>query len=358
MISAMKSQGVKWLGVIVGLVLVLGTIAFFLDRGGDEPVVGDTRWPAEVRIGFQTIPNGEAIVRHQGWLEESLTREAGVAVRWVNFASGSDVNAALASGDIDIGLLGSTLFATGVERGVPYKLIWIHNVIGDNEALGVRANAGIDDVADLVGKAVATPFGSTTHYTLLSAIRDGGLSPAQVRLLDMKPQDITAAWARGDIDAAYVWEPTLSLLLAEGGRVLVSSADLVERGVVTADLGVVQAEFLQRYPQVVEAYLAAQVRAVRLIQDDPAAAAAIVGDLFDLPADEMIQQMRTLVFVDGCGQVSARWLGHDIAQVIEDTAKFLHGQGLLASTPTGTVVASAIDSGPLASVLGECLVDG
>lgn len=352
-------RGVRLLAAAVTVVVVLGLAAyFFLRRGGDEPAGADLIWPDEVRIAFQTIPNGEAIVRHQGWLEDTLAREHGTTVRWVNFASGSDVNAALAAGDIDIGLIGSTLFATGVERGVPYKLIWIHDVIGDNEALIVRADAGIDDVADLAGKAVATPFGSTTHYTLLSAIRDAGLTPGQVRLLDMKPQDIAAAWVRGDIDAAYVWEPTLSMLVGDGGRVLLSSADLVERGVVTADLGVAQSTFLERYPHVVEMYLAAQVRAVRLIQEDPEEAARIVGDLFDLPAEEMFQQMTTLVFVDGCGQLSQRWLGGDIVPVIEDTAAFLHGQGLLSSTPTRDAVAAAVDVTPLAQVAGECPIDG
>ena len=66
------------------------------------------------------------------------------------------------------------------------------------------------------------------------------------------------------------------MLVGDGGRVLLSSADLVERGVVTADLGVAQSAFLERYPHVVEMYLATQVRAVRLIQEDPEEAASSV----------------------------------------------------------------------------------
>lgn len=353
-----RGQRLTLLLVVVLTAAALGALAWWLERRGGEQASDGPAWPQEVRIGFQTIPNGEAIVRRQGWLEETLTREAGVAVRWVEFASGSDVNAALASGDIDIGLLGSTLFAAGVERGVPYTLIWIHNVIGDNEALVARASAGIGTTADLAGKAVATPFGSTTHYTLLAALQAAGLSTRNVTLLDMKPQDIAAAWARGDIDAAYVWEPTLSLLLESGGHVLVSSADLVERGVVTADLGVVRTDFLQRYPHVVEAYLRAQMRAVEMIRADLPAAAGIVGDLFDLPADEVADQMQKLVFLDGCAQAGSGWLGRDMAAVIADTARFLHDQGLLATVPSDDAIQAAIDAGPLAVVAGMCRSDG
>lgn len=241
---------------------------------------------------------------------------------------------------------------------MPYTLIWIHNVIGDNEALVARASAGIGTTADLAGKAVATPFGSTTHYTLLAALQAAGLSTRNVTLLDMKPQDIAAAWARGDIDAAYVWEPTLSLLLESGGHVLVSSADLVERGVVTGDLGVVRTDFLQRYPHVVEAYLRAQMRAVEMIRADLPAAAGIVGDLFDLPADEVADQMQKLVFLDGCAQAGSGWLGRDMAAVIADTARFLHDQGLLATVPSDDAIQAAIDAAPLAAVAGMCRSDG
>ena len=76
----------------------------------------------------------------------------------------------------------------------------------------------------LIGKKIATPFASTAHYSLLNALKLNGISEKDVELLDMQPADIYAAWQRGDIDAAYVWEPTLANLLSDG-KILLSSAD-------------------------------------------------------------------------------------------------------------------------------------
>lgn len=319
----------------------------------DDPAAGGTPPPAEVRIAFQTIPNGEAVVRHLGWLDTAL-EQRGIRVRWIDFASGSDVNAALASGDVDIGLVGSTLLATGIQRGVPYTLIWIHNVIGDNEALVVRDDGSIRSVADLVGKRVATPFGSTTHYTLLSALQDAGVSPRDVHLLDMKPQDIVAAWTRGDLDGAYVWEPTLSRLEDLGGRVLVSSLDLVDRGIVTADLGVVRTDFLRRHPDVVALYLQVQAEAVRWIQSDPHEAARTVAAAFGIEPDDALQQMEKVLFLDGCQQLSPAWLGRDIVATVERTGEFLHQQGLLPSVPPPEAIRAAVDPEPLRQAVGAC----
>ncbi|MDT5326803.1 MAG: taurine transport system ATP-binding protein [Mycobacterium sp.] len=56
---------------------------------------------------------------------------------------------------------------------------------------------------------MGTPFASTAHYSLLAALAQNQLSASDVRLVDLQPQAILAAWERGDIDAACTWLPTL-----------------------------------------------------------------------------------------------------------------------------------------------------
>ena len=82
-------------------------------------------------------------------------------------------------------------------------------LIGQAEALVARNGSGIEKVADLVGKKVAVPFVSTTHYSLLAALKHWGVDPQAVEILNLRPPEIAAAWQRGDIDAAYVWDPAL-----------------------------------------------------------------------------------------------------------------------------------------------------
>ena len=89
---------------------------------------------------------------------------------------------------------------------------WIYDVIGTAESLVVKNDSGVTDFAGLVGKKVGTPFGSTAHYSLLAALELAGVDPTKVKIIDLQPPDILAAWQRGDIDAAYVWNPTLAEL--------------------------------------------------------------------------------------------------------------------------------------------------
>lgn len=334
--GTLKIMGFRILWPVL-VVVIAAALIFFIPTKERE-----RDFPQEVRIGFQTIPNGEVIVKEYGWLEEALEGHD-VRIHWVDFASGSDVNAALAAGDVDIGLIGSTLFAIGVERGIPYDLIWIHDVIGRSESLIARMDQGIERVSDLRGKVVATPFGSTTHYTLIKALELGGLSPSDVTLVDLKPQDIVAAWTRGDIDAAYVWEPTLAVLEGQNGRVLVSSADLIADGIVTADLGAARSDFLKRYPSVIQVYLEAQARAVALIIENREAAAQIIADAFDITLEQVLPQLAGLEFITACEQASSRWLGGDMVAVIRDTAQFLRDQSILTRVPTDDAFASRIN---------------
>ncbi len=55
---------------------------------------------------------------------------------------------------------------------------------------------------DLIGKRIAVPFISTTHYSLLSALKHWGIKPGQVQIINLQPPAIIAAWQRGDIDGA------------------------------------------------------------------------------------------------------------------------------------------------------------
>src|SRR3989337_2726713 len=161
----------------------------------------------------------------------------GVKIDWKQFDSGRDVNTAMAAGSIDIGLVGSSPAAAGISAGVPYAGIWLYDGIAGNQALGVKKGEGSTEVKDLVGKKVATPFGSTTHYHLLVAFKVFGVDPKKATILDMQPPDMLAAWQRGDLDAGFVWEPTLIKMVEAGGEIILPSRGIAGKGVSTADVG-------------------------------------------------------------------------------------------------------------------------
>ncbi|WP_424216946.1 ABC transporter substrate-binding protein (plasmid) [Streptomyces sp. BI20] len=303
-------------------------------EGGDRPVV---------RIAYQAIPNADLVVKNQGLLEKALPD---VTVKWVKFESGGDVNTAVIAGAVDLGLAGSSPVTKGLSAplNIPYKVLWVHDLIGDNEAL--VAKSGIGSVKDLAGRKVATPFGSTAHYSLLAALTAAGVDPSKVSIVDLQPQDALAAWKRGDVDAAYVWTPTLGELKKDG-KVLVSSRQLAERGKPTADLGVVTNAFAAAHPEVVTAWVKAQDAAVTQARTEPDRAAKSIGAELGLPADEAKRQLAELVLLDAKEQAGPEYLGTPgkpgkLAANLRDAAEFLKGQKAVDAVPDTAVFERAL----------------
>lgn len=336
----------------MGASAAAAALALLVSACGGEGISSSTSDGDTVRIAYQVIPNSAPIVKHEGWLEEELDMD----VEWRQFDAGADVNQAIASGSVDIGLVGSTLVSNGIATGLEYEVPWIYDVIGDNEAL--VAQNGISSIEDLEGKKVATPLGSTTQYSLVEALEQAGVDPESVDIVDMEPPDALAAWKNGSIDAAYVWHPTLQQMEDDGGKVLVTSGDLAEQGVVTADLGIVSTDFADENPDVVSAWLEAENRGAELIQDDPQQAAEIVADEFGVTPEETAAQLKDLIILNRDQQLTPEYLGSEgspgaLSETLFKTGEFLADNDLIDETPDQATFEDVVNPTYLEDAAGE-----
>ena len=145
-----------------------------------------------------------------------IEKATGYKINWRMFGGGGDVIRAMASGDVQVGEVGSAGITAAASQGQDIKLFWILDDIADAEALVARNGSGINSVKDLKGKKVATPFVSTAHYQLMADMKSEGVDPKGVNVMNLRPPEIAAAWERGDIDAAFIWDPVLSKIKANG----------------------------------------------------------------------------------------------------------------------------------------------
>ncbi|MFQ6023382.1 MAG: taurine ABC transporter substrate-binding protein [Acidiferrobacterales bacterium] len=192
----------------------------------------------KVTIGYQLIYNPWKVAIADG----SIEKATGYEIDFRKFDSGSKVINAMASGDVQIALAGSSPIAAGVSRGIDIQLVWIFEDIASAEALVVRDGSGIVSPQDLKGKKLGVPFVSTTHFHTLFALEQFGIEPKEVEILNMQPNQIAAAWLRGDIDAAFVWDPALGRI-KETGKVLITSGQLCKWGKCTFDGMVADAQW-------------------------------------------------------------------------------------------------------------------
>jgi taurine transport system substrate-binding protein len=309
-----------------------------------------------IRIGYQSFPSGDLIVKNNKWLEEALPD---YNIKWTKFDSGADVNTAFIAKELDFGALGSSPVARGLSAplNIPYKVAFVLDVAGDNEALVARNGANVNSIPELRGKRIAAPFASTAHCSLLAALAQNGLSPSDVQLVDLQPQAILAAWDRGDIDAAYSWLPTLDQL-RKTGKDLVTSRQLAKDGKPTLDLGAVSDEFAAAHPDVVDTWRQQEARALSTLKDDPVAAANAIAAEIGLSPDEVSSQLKQGVYLTPEEVASPQWLGADgkpgnIAANLQSASQFLADQKQIPSAAPLTAFQNAIYTKGLPGVLSQ-----
>lgn len=264
--------------------------------------------------------------------EKLIEKETGYNVKWRRFDSGAKVITAMASGSIDIASAGSSPIAAAVSRGVDIELVWILENIADAEALVVRNGSGIVAPSDLKGKRIAVPFVSTTHFHALFALEQFGLTEKDVKLINMQPNTITAAWQRGDIDGAFIWDPALGKIKKDGS-VLITSKTLSSWGKPTFDglvvdkkFGKENADFMAKVLKVV-ADLDQEYRNKKdnFSIDEPISKS--IAKISGGDINEVASVLSLYEFLDFDAQLSCVWLGcggkGGAANSLKSTSEFL-----------------------------------
>lgn len=309
-----------------------------------------------IRVGYQSFPSGDLIVKNNKWLEEALPD---YNIKWTKFDSGADVNTAFIAKELDFGALGSSPVARGLSAplNIPYKVAFVLDVAGDNEALVVRNGTNINSIPELRGKRIATPFASTAHYSLLAALAQNGLSPKDVQLVDLQPQAILAAWDRGDIDAAYSWLPTLDQL-RKTGKDLITSRQMAKDGKPTLDLAAVSDDFADAHPEVVDKWRQQEARALDVIKNDQGAAAKAIAAEIGLSPDEVAGQLKQGVYLTPAEVASPEWLGTEgkpgnVAANLQSASQFLAEQKQIPAASPLKTFQDAIYTKGLPDVLSQ-----
>lgn len=106
------------------------------------------------------------------------------------------------------------------EQGVPVKIAYLGH--RDGTTIMVRSDSTAKDVGELRGKTVAIPSKYSNQYLVIRKLmEDRGLSPNDVKFIEMPPPDMPGALAVRAIDAYIIGEPHAARAELDGtGRVL------------------------------------------------------------------------------------------------------------------------------------------
>ena len=284
-----------------------------------------------VVVGYQT----DALPSSVGIANGDFEKATGAKIDFRRFNSGAEIFAAIASGDVQVGYVGSSPFAAATSRGLDVKAFYLASISGVDEALVVRNGSGINSLADLKGKKLAAAPVSTDHYQLLALIKSLGLTEKDVQVFAIPQPEIVAGYNRGDLDGGFVWDPALTEL-KKNGKVIVTSRDVADKGAPTFSAWVATAAFAKENPGFLKAYASVIDKYQTSFANDKAAwgpdsdNARVLAKLLGGTPQDQASALKNLSLLPIDAQLSDSWLGggerSGLAGILKDTSVFLKDQ--------------------------------
>jgi NitT/TauT family transport system substrate-binding protein len=250
-----------------------------------------------VVVGYQsktinTVTAG-TLLRAQGYLERRLadiTTRTGTryAVRWQDYDTGAPITAQMLAEKIDIGSMGDypMLINGSKTQANPLARTEMVSVTGYNpkgalNMVVVKPDSPAAGLSDLAGAKVSASVGSAGHGTLVRALVRAGVNGVEV--LNQQPQIGASALESDQVQALsqFVAWPGL-LVFQNKAKLLYDGAEL---NLPTLHGVVVRRSYASAHPEVLAAFLQAQLDATDFLNEKPLEAARIVAQGSGLPQE-------------------------------------------------------------------------
>lgn len=259
----------------------------------DSTAPGDS---VDVVVGYQskTINTATAgtLLRARGYLEHRLadiTARTGTKYRveWQDYDTGAPITAQMLAEKIDIGSMGDyPMLVNGVRTQTNAQartqLVSVtgYHPAGALNMVVVAPDSPADALTDLAGAKVSASVGSAGHGTLLRALAGTG---AHVEVLNQQPQVGASSLESGQVQGLSQFVAWPGLLVYQGrAKLLYDGAEL---NYPTLHGVVVRRAYAQNHPEVLGAFLQAQLDATEFLNRKPLEAARIVAADSGLPQE-------------------------------------------------------------------------
>jgi NitT/TauT family transport system substrate-binding protein len=262
-------------GLAAGILLMVAGAAVAQDIPA-KPEAGTFRMGIEPWLGYGPWQ----IAAKQG-----LFAQHGLGdVQIVNFTQDKDINAALASGQLDGSNIATHTALAMVQAGLKIKVVLLEDLSMAADA--ILAGKDIASVADLKGKQVAFEQGTTSDILLNYALRKNGMSIADVTPVPMPASDAGGALIAGRVPVAVTYEPYISIARGQDKDIKLLFTAGEDPGLIS-DVFVVREEVLKQKPGQIAALLRAWDAAVKAYRADPKQGQAIISEAVGAKPEEL-----------------------------------------------------------------------
>jgi NitT/TauT family transport system substrate-binding protein len=155
----------------------------------------------------------------------------------------------------------------------------------DVNAVVALADSGITGPADLAGKRVSVnSLGAAGDVTIMKAVHDAGGDPSTIQFVEVAFPDAPAQLEAGSIDAAWVPDPFMSMVVGGGGTKVVSPYQATIPG-LSVLTNITTQKLLDEDPQLVADYSAAMEEALTWASENEQAVRDAIATNLKIPAE-------------------------------------------------------------------------
>ncbi len=273
-VSGKTKRAVSIIALILIFVMLLGSVAGALtgcgaSTGGKDDV--------SIRIAGLKGPTTIGLVN---FFNDVASESSSINYSFEMFTAGSDIMAAMAAGQADIGLVPSNVACVmnnKVEGGVSVIDI---NTLGVLSC--VTADDSIKEISDLAGRTVyLTGQGATPEYTLRYLLEQAGITDCNLEFKS-EPTEIVSIFGESADAVAVLPQPFVTAALAQNENLRISFTLDDEWAKVNTDskivtgVTVVTNSFLKEHKDAVDAFIEAHRQSTKKALSDVDTTAALV----------------------------------------------------------------------------------
>lgn len=311
--------------ILTPLILVL---LIFLTAGCaavTSPTPSDAAAPATTTVRIGTQP---WIGYGPWWIaqEQGLFAKHGIEAELVDFVTDTEVNAAFASGNMDVANVATHTALKLFANGVDLRVVLVEDASYDADA--ILAPSAIASIADLAGKTVAYEEGSTSDLLLNYALDEAGLSLDDIVKAPMPAADAGAALIAGQVDVAVTYEPYISEAINQNPDIQKLYTGAADPGLIS-DVLIASARFGQENPEALRKLMAVWDEAVAFLRENPEQGRAIISAAVGSTAEELATAFDGVVFYDVAENVAGLAAAGDFRAVMEDVQAVSIAIGLI-----------------------------